>query len=135
MTLGRPTMTQQHNLPPPKPLWEDDFVSYELDGTQQKLSLLSSYVETIKLYQILAKVVTDVYKPWSAYSIHDSSRKSISEKDNEMQTVMLLADELTEYSESIETILHWRNGYASREQLPNIAQAAIQRQSNVLHAR
>ena len=135
MTLGRPTMTQQHNLPHPVSIWEEDFITYGDANTPQKVSILSSYMETINLYQILANVVTDIYKPWSPYSTQESSSRIALEQDNEMQTVLDLADKLTKYSQGINRLLHWRTGSDLREQLPDLAQRAVQRQSNVLHAR
>ena len=135
MTLGRPMMTHQHNLPLPSSLDDEDFATYASDSGLKKLSMLTFYVETIKLYQLLGQVVTDVYKPWSAYSTQDSSWRAAREPQHDAHTIMLLAEELSDYEENISLTLHWQRGQQFRENLSEVPRSIIQRQSNILHAR
>lgn len=135
MTLGRPMMTHQHNLPLPSSLYDEDFATWDNPSSNEKLSLFTFYVETIKLYQLLGKVVTNVYKPWSAHATQDSSPRFTREPQNEIPTIMLLAEELSHYEQDIPEALHWRDGQQLRNKLPGVPQTIIQRQSNVLHAR
>lgn len=135
MTLGRPMMTHQHDLPLPSSLYEEDFVNYDSRSRREKISFLTFYVETIKLYQILGRVVADIYKPWSAYSMQDASGQPSRKHQNESQTIMSLAEDLCNYEDDISLPLHWDRGQQFRDELPDVPRAIIQRQVNILCAR
>ena len=135
MTLGRPMMTHLHSLPLPSAFYDEDFLFYDGESGQEKVSYISFYIETVKLYQILGRVVTDIYKPWSVDPFQDPTGHSISSSKDEIPVITKLADEMSDYEENISPFLHWDRGQPFRHDLPDSERDIIQRQANILCAR
>lgn len=137
MALGRPMMTQQRtiSLPLPSPL-ADDFTTGEAVTGLQGPPHVNFYRETIKLYQLLGRVVTEVYKPWSVKkTVEDDSARDLPAPNDEVKSILYMSEELCKYEEDITPSLHWHRGQNLRDALPEAVRGTVQRQANVLHAR
>jgi hypothetical protein len=72
MTYGRPSMTT-HIAPLPPPVGDSDTARLE---PGEKPSLMAFYTETIKLYDILDRILSDVYYVWRSRSRKDQGKPS-----------------------------------------------------------
>jgi hypothetical protein len=132
MTLGRPPITSgQSDVPLPMAIDDDAINSISADISQRNMNppLLGFFVEGVKLYKILAEILTDVYKPWSL----SSGRKQINQqlRNNSFDTIIKLDCKLSDFDAGIPDELHWSRRERDSHHLSEIAD----RQSNVLHAR
>lgn len=131
-TLGRPMMTPSR-VTIPLPSISQISVHEALDGSSSPF-----YVETIKLYTILGRIVSTVYSPWSPQvTIRDLERNEICSHRqlSGSEAVMTFDEELSDFEEGIATCLHWERGISTRISLQKETQHLLQRQSNVLRAR
>lgn len=130
-------MTQQRtiSLPLPSPL-ADDFITEDMVNGLESPPHVNFYRETIKLYQLLGRVVTEVYKPWSAETtVEDDSARALPTPNDEVKSILYMSEELCKYEEDIVPGLHWHRGQNLRDALPEAVRGTVQRQANVLHAR
>ena len=131
-TLGRPMMTPSR-VTIPLPSISKTSVQEDLDGTSSPF-----YIETIKLYTILGRIVSTVYSPWSpqvATCDLERNENCSHSQLSESEAVMSFDEELSDFEEGIATCLHWERGISTRNSLRDESQHLLQRQSNVLHAR
>ncbi|PKY03321.1 hypothetical protein P168DRAFT_238910 [Aspergillus campestris IBT 28561] len=120
MTYGRPSMTGHlANVPLPG--------MFDLDLRQEPTgpSLIAFYIWTIKLYAILERILSDVYKTWRGRN-NDCLTKT---GPGSLDVIIQLEDQLLQYERSIPSFLSWTcPGEASHEPI-------LCRQRNVLHSR
>src|SRR5689334_15709882 len=114
MTLGRPMMTPyQRTIPMPSPTDSDDFI----DKNGETLSQVMFYVETINLYLILGKVLSNVYKPWAGQGESDRT-ENYSPQHKDLEVVMTLDEEMSSFEDCMTPWLHWEKGVPFRDALP-----------------
>ena len=131
-TLGRPMMTPSQ-VTIPLPSMSQISVHEALDGSSS-----SFYVETIKLYIILGRIVSTVYSPWSPQVTMCDLERNENCSHRQLigpEAVMTFDEELSDFEEGIATCLHWERGIKTRISLQKETQYILQRQSNVLRAR
>lgn len=136
MTLGRPMMTPCHfTVPLPSHIDTDaSDQAQDQSETPRTVSFLAFYVETIKLYHILGTVLTKVYKPWSGHA-PSSNREMKDIQHNDLEAIVSLDEELSNFEENIIPFLHWERGAHIRESLPESDLMVLRRQTNILQAR
>lgn len=120
----------QRTIPIPSPTPVDEF--FDLNG--EKLPKVMFYVETINLYLILGKILSNVYKPWSGQGDSDRSGTTTPQK-KDLEVVMSLDEEMSTFEDNMTSWLHWGRGASTRDSLQKKEQMVLQRQTNVLHAR
>lgn len=128
MTHGRPTMTT-HLTPLPPP--EDSEMSRQ--DPPGEPSLLSYYIEAIKLYNILDRILSDVYYAWCGQTRQDRSQASTKSLGG-LDTILEIEKELTLFEANLPSCLKWdpdtpELNTDGRQNQP------ISHQKNVLHAR
>lgn len=132
MTYGRPSMTT-HLGPVPPP--SDSGISLEQDDNEGP-SLMAFYIEAIKLYDILDRILGDVYKAWRSQSRQDQqpSQSPWTTSLGGLDTVFDIERQLTWFETNVPSFLKWNSTPATTytETQPNLA---IAQQRNVLHAR
>lgn len=127
MTHGRPSMTT--HLAPLPPAGDSD-ISRQYGAEEP--SLMAFYTEAIKLYDILDRILSDVYYAWRGRSRQDQLQpptKSLGSLD----TVLDIERQLTLFEANLPPFLKWSWGpslHPARE-----LNQAIARQRNVLQAR
>ncbi|OBT65745.1 hypothetical protein VE03_03343 [Pseudogymnoascus sp. 23342-1-I1] len=131
-TLGRPMMTPSR-VTIPLPSTSVGSMHEDPDDSSSPF-----YVESIKLYSILGRIVSTVYSPWSPQGFSSD----LEGKENygyaqitESEAVMSFDEELSNFEEGIVTCLQWGKGTSTVDSLPNWPQHIIKRQTNVLRAR
>ncbi|PVH72451.1 hypothetical protein DL98DRAFT_502360 [Cadophora sp. DSE1049] len=133
-TLGRPAMTPcQITIPLPSATAEDNMVDMN-----PPISQFAFYLETIKLYLILGKILSTVYKPWSfqgGNNCPDGSNKGSHVQYGDSEAIMPLDEELSYFEDEVTSYLHWERGITIRNSIAQPLQQIIQRQTNVLRAR
>lgn len=131
-TLGRPMMTRSR-VTIPLPSMSQNGMHEDLDGSSSPF-----YVETIKLYTILGRIVSTVYSPWSPQVASCDLERNENCSHSQLsgsEAVMSFDEELSDFEEGIATCLHWERGISTRNSLRDESQHLLQRQSNVLRAR
>lgn len=128
MTHGRPTMTT-HLAPLPPP---DDSEMSRQDPPGEP-SLLSFYIEAIKLYSILDKILSDVYCAWCSRTRQDRPQASTKILGG-LDTILEIERELTLFEASTPPCLKWDPDAPEFNSDGKLNQAIAQ-QRNVLHAR
>ena len=130
-TLGRPMMTPSQ-VTIPLPSMSQESVHEDLDDSSSPF-----YVETIKLYSILGRIVSTVYSPWSPQVASSDFERNENRSHIQLSeaAVMSFDEELSDFEEGIATCLHWERGIGTRTSLRKGSQYLLQRQSNVLRAR
>jgi hypothetical protein len=143
MTLGRPT-SLSGAWPVQLPVAIDDeyMDATSVTGIQQPNNVfprISFFIHTIKLYDILGKILDTVYNLWSpvaAANKMDASTKQ-QQKRSEMgcdpSTLIRLDQELTDFESQIQPELYW--GPTGRMHGDDPSTAVFKRQTNVLQAR
>ncbi|KAJ0421522.1 fungal-specific transcription factor domain-containing protein [Aspergillus carlsbadensis] len=129
MTYGRPSMTT-HIAPLPPPTGEPVISRQEQAGEP---SLMAFYTETIKLYDILDKILSDVYYVWRSRSRLDHSQ-SLTLGLGGLDTVLEIERQLTLFEANLPSFLKWTTGQSALHQNREM-NGAIAQQRNVLHAR
>ncbi|RAK85664.1 hypothetical protein BO79DRAFT_155483 [Aspergillus costaricaensis CBS 115574] len=128
MTHGRPTMTTHLTpLPPPENL------EMSRQSPPGEPSLLSYYIEAIKLYNILDRILSDVYYAWCGRTRQDrpqASTKSLGGLD----TILEVEKELTLFEANLPSCLKWDPDTPELNSDGRLNQP-IAHQKNVLHAR
>ncbi|GAT25287.1 fungal specific transcription factor [Aspergillus luchuensis] len=128
MTYGRPTMTTHLTpLPPPEDL------EMSRQSPPGEPSLLSYYIEAIKLYNILDRILSDVYYAWCGRTRQDrpqASTKSLGGLD----TILGIEKELTLFEANLPSCLKWDPDTPELNSDGRLNQP-IAHQKNVLHAR
>jgi hypothetical protein len=128
-------MTPCHVIIPLPSVTPEDESFLEMD---KPLFQFTFYVETIKLYLILGRILSTIYKPWSVqgvYSDFERRENSSHTQPADLEVIMSFDDELSNFEDGIESYLHWERGIDIRDLLPERWQWIIRRQTNVLHAR
>lgn len=130
-TLGRPMMMPSQ-VTIPLPSMSQESVHEDLDGSSSPF-----YVETIKLYSILGRIVSTVYSPWSPQGASCDPERNENRSHIQLNeaAVMSFDEELSDFEEGIVTCLHWKRGTSTRISLKKESQYLLQRQSNVLRTR
>lgn len=122
----------QATIPLPSVTPEDESL-WEMD---KPLSQFTFYVETIKLYLILGNILSRVYKPWSVQGSDFGRQENSSHvQATDLEAIMSLDEELSNFEDGIASYLHWERGINTRDSLSEHCQWIIRRQTNVLHAR
>jgi hypothetical protein len=129
MTYGRPSMTT-HIAPLPPPVGDSDTARLE---PGEKPSLMAFYTETIKLYDILDRILSDVYYVWRSRSRKDQGKPSTMGLGG-LDTVLEIERQLTLFEANLPSFLKWTTGQPVLHQAPELSQPIAQ-QRNVLHAR
>ncbi|KAL2797421.1 fungal-specific transcription factor domain-containing protein [Aspergillus keveii] len=129
MTYGRPSMTT-HIAPLPPPAGEPERTTQEPRGNP---SLMAFYTETIKLYDILDRILSDVYYVWRSRSRRDNSQHSTRGLGG-LDTVLEIERQLTLFEANLPSFLKWTTGQHILHQNPERSKPIAQ-QRNVLHAR
>lgn len=144
MTLGRPTMTPVHILIPQPSVLEEDRLPIPSETATHfadQPTTISFYIESIKLYSILSKILANVYKPWSgttttfSQDTMDGHSKKASDSQIDVRTLLSLDEEMSVFEESITPWLHWKRGVEMRSSMPYHARKTLERQSVVLFTR
>ncbi|KAH8597630.1 fungal-specific transcription factor domain-containing protein [Bisporella sp. PMI_857] len=133
-TLGRPMMTPcEIIIPLPSVTPEDESVLHQ----GNTLSYLTFYIETIKLYLILGRIISAIYKPWSVQGTNADARlnTTINTRVSDLEAIVSLDAELSTFEGSIAFYLHWERRRSMRDDLTEVSEWIIRRQGNVLHAR
>ncbi|KAL4812966.1 fungal-specific transcription factor domain-containing protein [Aspergillus spinulosporus] len=128
MTYGRPTMTT-HLAPLPPP---DGLTMSHSDETWDP-SLMAFYTEAIKLYDILDRILSDVYYASRSRSRRDQSQSS-TKSQGVLDTVLEIERQLISFEANLPPFLRWNSGIWTTDSSPQRNQAIAQ-QRNVLHAR
>ncbi|KAL4984469.1 fungal-specific transcription factor domain-containing protein [Aspergillus falconensis] len=129
MTYGRPSMTT-HIAPLPPPAGESERTTQE---PGRNPSLMAFYTETIKLYDILDRILSDVYYVWRSRERRDNAQppaKSLGGLD----TVLEIERQLMLFEANLPHFLKWTTGQHILHQAPELSKPIAQ-QRNVLHAR
>ncbi|KAL2009964.1 hypothetical protein VTN00DRAFT_5771 [Thermoascus crustaceus] len=130
MTLGRPTVTSHDTTVPLPSTIDDENLSADSSNCVQPANVFSRttfFVQAIKLYRILDKILSKIYKPWNEATrgtTTDEERVHISRVD----VIIQLDAELTNFETNLPDALHWSRGAQNRDGI-------LLRQTNVLHAR
>ena len=126
MTFGRPSMTSHlPSVPLPGAL---DLMSFQ--GSQDP-SLMTFYVATIELYQILDSILSDVYHTWRGRS------SATAMGQGTFDVIIGLEEKLLQYESQLPWFLDWTGLSLSPPSLeidPS-RRKILDRQKNVLHAR
>ncbi|GKZ38157.1 hypothetical protein AbraIFM66950_010152, partial [Aspergillus brasiliensis] len=128
MTHGRPTMTT-HLAPLPPP--NDSEMSRQDPSTEP--SLLSFYIEAIRLNDILDRILSDVYYAWCGRTRQDQSQASTKSLGG-LGTMLEIEKDLTLFEANLPSCLKWHPDSPDLNSDRNMNQAIAQ-QRNVLHAR
>lgn len=126
MTFGRPSMTSHlPSVPLPGAL---DLISFQ---EPQVPSLMTFYVATIELYQILDSILSDVYHTWRG-----RSSATTTTGQGTFDVIIGLEEKLLQYESKLPWFLDWTGLSPS----PSLAidpsrRKILDRQKNVLHAR
>ncbi|OJJ76869.1 hypothetical protein ASPBRDRAFT_60555 [Aspergillus brasiliensis CBS 101740] len=128
MTHGRPTMTT-HLAPLPPP--NDSEMSRQDPSTEP--SLLSFYIEAIRLNDILDRILSDVYYAWCGRTRQDGSQASTKSLGG-LGTMLEIERDLTLFEANLPSCLKWHPDSPDLNSDRNMNQAIAQ-QRNVLHAR
>lgn len=124
----------QVTIPLPSVTQEDE----SLSEMARSVSQFTFYIETIKLYLILGKILSTVYKPWSGQGVNndfESQESGDHAQPPDLEAIMSLDEDLSNFEDALAPYLHWERGINTRDSLPERYQWIIQRQTNVLYAR
>src|SRR6266536_584417 len=140
MTLGRPMMTPcQITVPLPTTTKDDKILDLsDISQVQFCPSQMTFYIQAIKLYLILGKILLNVYKPWAAHGTNQDFDDEGSEPHSltkDLETVMSLDEEISNFEDNIPSWLHWKRGINCRESLVENQRLMLLRQTSILHAR
>jgi hypothetical protein len=97
---------------------------------------MAFYIQAIKLYDILDRILADVYKAWRGRSRQDqqSSKSPWTTSLEGLDTVLDIERQLNWFETNVPSFLKWNSAlsatYAERQ-----SNLAITQQRNVLHAR
>jgi hypothetical protein len=94
---------------------------------------MAFYTETIKLYDILDRILSDVYYVWRSRSRRDQSQPSTKSLGG-LDTVLEIERQLTLFEANLPPFLKWTTGQHILHQTPELSKPIAQ-QRNVLHAR
>jgi hypothetical protein len=94
---------------------------------------MAFYTETIKLYDILDRILSDVYYVWRSRSRRDNSQHSTRGLGG-LDTVLEIERQLTLFEANLPSFLKWTTGQHILHQNPERSKPIAQ-QRNVLHAR
>ncbi|KAL4737406.1 fungal-specific transcription factor domain-containing protein [Aspergillus similis] len=128
MTHGRPSMTTHLALLPPA---DDSNASHQVGAEEP--SLMAFYTEAIKLYDILDRILSDVYYVWRGRSRRDQPQASTKALGG-LDTVLEIERQLTFFEANLPSFLKWTPGQSGVPVARELSQAIAQ-QRNVLHAR
>jgi hypothetical protein len=83
------------------------------------------YVETIKLYHLLGKVVTEIYKPYPNSMQSRSSASYRQTEGGDIEAILTMDDHLEKFQNEISRLLHWKKGQRLRAALPEMARSVV----------
>ncbi|PLB54517.1 putative fungal-specific transcription factor [Aspergillus steynii IBT 23096] len=129
MTYGRPSMTS-HLAPFPPP--SDSDVPCHPNGPGEP-SLMAFYTESIKVYDILDRILSDVYYTWRGRSRQDQLHPSTRSLGG-LDTVLEIERQLTLFEANLPSFLKWTL-VPSGMSADGESTRTIAKQRNVLHAR
>ncbi|KAL3455131.1 fungal-specific transcription factor domain-containing protein [Aspergillus heterothallicus] len=139
MTYGRPSMTTHLGPVSPPP-------SENAEEEPSQPSTMAFYNEAIKLYDILDKILADIYKAWRGHR----PRNEISQQQQQQQqptsksrlggldTVLEIERQLAVFGANVPPFLKWTTAtpHTNIDQNQNLdLDLALAQQRNVLHAR
>ena len=129
MTLGRPLMLYQYgDIPNPGGV-DDEYLTDKNDQPQDQLSRIQFFVETVKLYKLMADVVTHLYH--RSGESEDASGKSII--TGSIDFILETDKKISAFEDQVPAQLHWDK----RKCLPTDVRTAapFEQQSSVLYVR
>lgn len=128
MTYGRPSMTS-HLPSVPLP----GAVGRSPVGRTPNPALMTFYVATIELYQILDSILSDVYNAWRGRSNNSRTGGGPTSKQAGLDVVIELEEKLLDNESNLPDFLSWKHQPAPTADPSD--QLILDRQRNVLHAR
>jgi hypothetical protein len=129
MTYGRPSMTSHLSS---VPLPGGALALSPLCETRNP-SLMDFYIATIELYQILDRILSDVYNAWRGRSNNALVGSLHTTRQAGLDVVIELEEKLFEYESGLPSSLSWTRPPMSAVDPSD--QLILDRQRNVLHAR
>lgn len=127
MTYGRPSMTSHL----PEVPFLNAFDSITSQDPDQNPTLMTFYIETIRLYKILDIILSDVYHTWQGRS-NKAGCSTNTAKQGGLDILITIEKELHEYEANLPSILSWTGNSSPT---PVEGSSILKRQRNVLHAR
>lgn len=126
-----------HLLTVPLPsILEDDSILSQHNGPliRNAPSRMCFYVETIKLYRILDRILSAVYQLWlnNSSTTGNPQDHETGQKHGSMDAIIELDIKLAEFESALPPFLSWRESQSNHEAEQQII---YQRQTNELHAR
>lgn len=114
-------------LPPPSP----SDISGQVKN--DKPSVMAFYTEAIKLYNILDRILSDVYKAWCGLSRPDQSRLPVKNLGG-LDTILEIGNQLVHFESELPFFLKWGQ-IQSPANVDMDLSSTLAQQKNVLHAR
>ncbi|XHG08743.1 hypothetical protein AWENTII_011836 [Aspergillus wentii] len=124
MTMGRPPTAPRYNVPLPDTI-DDEFLIVGMNDCRQPEEIFSqttSYLENLKLIDILGKILLNVYHG-------DKSDRGSNGSVRDLEAILQLDSELASFEKALHPNLDWNN----RDHIES--KLLFKRQSNVLQAR
>jgi hypothetical protein len=137
MTFGRPTMTTHLTaLPLPSSQEDDQFVTpNQADAASENSpSKMRFYVEALKLYGILGRILVKIYQPWMIFSNSDVEESS-DRQNQSMNDIVEIDAELTAFELALPPFLSWKQPQEGTPPNDQQDHMVYRMQTNVLHAR
>ena len=130
MTLGRPMVASGLSDVPLPAAVDDQYVESGLcEQPDNSISRNMFYVQTLKLYNVMGEILTQVYKPWE-----DAKQNAQSgferPRNSPINVVIDLEYALSDFESNLPPQLHW-----DRSGMENGEPTYLERQRNVLHTR
>lgn len=138
MTLGRPLMLYRYQQIPLPGAIDDEYLASPETQPASQVSYMHFYVQTIKLYSMLADVVAQMYANTATKSVADSLGGTNNDRTTgagfgSFAFIQEMDAAISEFEEQIPHHLHWMR----RESLPTHIKSVrvFEQQSSVLHVR
>lgn len=135
MTFGRPSMTS--HLPPvplPSAISDSELLNPNGHSDGNGHSYMTFYVSTIKLYNILESILSDIYNAWQSRSNKSASELYWDMRQGGLDIIIELDSKLSVFESSLPPILNWSGRHHSND-TDDANMLIFDRQRNVLHAR
>lgn len=129
----------QITIPLPTTTEDDEILDIDsISRVESRPSQVSFFGQTVKLFIIIGKILSKVYKPWSVqgakHDFEEEGNKSHS-KTVDLETVVSFEEEIANFEDNIPPWLHWERGIHIRESLTENQRLLLQKQTSLLQAR
>lgn len=132
MTLGRPALPSNESEVPLPSAIDDEYLGSSASSSCEQpdgiFSRANFYIQAIKLYQIMGRMLANVYRPWTTVATKRDKYEARF-KDSSVAVVLDMDTELTRWESMLPHQLHWNQRKSFQ------VDEVTERQSNVLHAR